>query len=96
MKIRPSSRRPPIGVSHPSTHRASAGLQRACAGLPPSAAPGCPGPAGAIADIDLATGLVQWQGEHDKVGKARVTPLSGRAVEIIELCLANRREEGLV
>ena len=49
----------------------------------------------ALADIDLATGLVQWQGEHDKVGKTRVTPLSGRAVEIIELALANRREEGL-
>ena len=49
----------------------------------------------ALADIDLAAGLVQWQGEYDKVGKTRVTPLTGRAVEIIELALANRREEGL-
>jgi integrase len=49
----------------------------------------------AIADIDLAAGLVQWQGEFDKVGKTRVTPLTRRAVEIIELALANRREEGL-
>jgi integrase len=49
----------------------------------------------ALADIDLAAGLVQWQGEKDKVGKTRVTPLTRRAVEIIELALANRREEGL-
>ncbi|HEY0019471.1 MAG TPA: tyrosine-type recombinase/integrase [Longimicrobium sp.] len=49
----------------------------------------------AISDIDLAAGLVQWQGEKDKVGKTRVTPLTRRAVEVIELALANRREEGL-
>jgi integrase len=49
----------------------------------------------ALADIDLAAGLVQWQGEKDKVGKTRVTPLTRRAVEIIELALANRREEAL-
>ncbi len=48
-----------------------------------------------LADDTVRRVLVQWQGEHDKVGKTRVTPLSGRAVEIIELALANRREEGL-
>jgi integrase len=49
----------------------------------------------ALADIDLAAGTVRWQGEHDKVGKTRVTPLSTRARSAILRALELRRAEGL-
>lgn len=49
----------------------------------------------ALEDINLTTGTVRWNGEFDKVGKTRVTPLTGRAIETIRLALVKRREEGL-
>jgi integrase len=49
----------------------------------------------ALADIDLHGGLVRWQGEYDKVGKTRVTPLTTHAKETIRRALAFRRDEGL-
>jgi integrase len=49
----------------------------------------------ALEDIDLSARVVRWQGEFDKVGKTRVTPLTTKAVEAIRRALAHRSEEGL-
>jgi integrase len=34
-------------------------------------------------DLDLATGVVRWRGEHDKTGREVETPLSARAVALL-------------
>ena len=49
----------------------------------------------AMEDVDLSSGVVRWQGEFDKVGKTRVTPLTRNAVKAILRALEHRREEGL-
>ena len=49
----------------------------------------------ALADVDLSAGTVRWQGEFDKVGKTRVTPLSTRARHAILRAMEERRAEGL-
>lgn len=48
-----------------------------------------------LADLNLTAGTARWDGEFDKVGKTRVTPLTGRAIETIRLALVKRHEEGL-
>lgn len=49
----------------------------------------------AMEDIDLSSGTVRWQGEFDKVGKTRVTPLTRNAVKAILRALEHRRAEGM-
>jgi integrase len=49
----------------------------------------------AMEDIDLSRGAVRWQGEFDKVGKTRVTPLTRKAVDAILRALEHRRAEGM-
>lgn len=49
----------------------------------------------AMEDIDLSGGVVRWQGEFDKVGKTRVTPLTRKAVKAILRALEHKRGDGM-
>lgn len=48
-----------------------------------------------LEDLDLTAGTVRWQGEFDKVGTTRVTPLTSRAILVVRKALALRKGEGL-